>query len=121
MHYKFDLEDRLIDFAVRATDIAEILPNTRVGNHIAGQLVRSSTSPALNYGEAKAAESSNDFIHKMKVSLKELKETLVCLKFIQRKKLISDNPNIELIMKENGELVAIFMKSISTAQQRLEV
>ncbi len=63
----FDLEDRLIDFAVRIISTAESLPNTRVANHIAGQLIRCGTSPAPNYGEAQSAESRADFIHKMKV------------------------------------------------------
>ena len=73
----FDLEDRLIDFAVRIIQIAESLPNTKVGNHIAGQLIRCGTSPAPNYGEAQDAESRSDFLHKMKASLKELRETKV--------------------------------------------
>jgi four helix bundle protein len=61
---KYDLEERLIDFTVIITDIIEALPNSRLGNYIAGQLVRSGCSPALNYGEAQSAESRNDFIHK---------------------------------------------------------
>lgn len=89
-YYRMDLEDRLIDFGAVATDLAELLPPTRTGNHIAGQMVRCSTSPMLNYGEAQAAESRQDFIHKMKVVLKELRETRVCIKFILRKRLISD-------------------------------
>ena len=73
----FDLEDRLIDFAVRIIRTAEALPKTKVGKHISGQLIRSGTSPAPNYGEAQSAESRSDFIHKMKISLKELRETRV--------------------------------------------
>ena len=73
----FDLEDRLIDFAVHIIRTAESLPKTKVGNHIAGQLIRSGTSPAPNYGEAQSAESRSDFIHKMKVALKELRETRI--------------------------------------------
>jgi four helix bundle protein len=65
-HRKYDLEERLIDFAVRIINIVEALPNTRAGNHIAGQLIRCGTSPAPNYGEAQSAESRNDFIHKIK-------------------------------------------------------
>lgn len=76
---KFDLEDRLINFAVRIAEIVESLPNTRAGNHIAGQLIRSGTSPALNYGEAQSAESRSDFIHKIKVVLKELRESSISL------------------------------------------
>ena len=68
---QFDLEERLIDFVVRIIRTAESLPKTRAGNHIAGQLIRSGTSPAPNYGEAQSAESRSDFIHNMKISLKE--------------------------------------------------
>ena len=71
----FDLEDRLIDFAVRTIQLTESLPKTKAGRHIAGQLIRSGTSPAPNYGEAQGAESRSDFIHKMKVCLKALRET----------------------------------------------
>jgi four helix bundle protein len=63
----YDIEDRLIDFAVRIIQVAESLPKTRVANHIAGQLIRCGTSPAPNYGEAQSAESRADFVHKMKV------------------------------------------------------
>lgn len=77
---KYDLEERLIEFAVLIIKVAESLNNTKAGNHIAGQLVRSGTSPALQYGEAQSAESRNDFIHKLKILLKELRESLVALK-----------------------------------------
>jgi four helix bundle protein len=117
---KFDLEDRLIDFAVVATEIVELLPNNRTANHIAGQLARSSTSPMLNYGEAQAAESRNDFIHKMKVCLKELEETFVCLKFIGKKNYVSNIQLLETVKKENDELISIFTKSLNTAQQNLK-
>src|ERR1700759_1791891 len=113
---KYDLEERLIDFAVTISDITEALPNTRIGNYIAGQLVRSGCSPALNYGEAQSAESRNDFIHKMKVILKELRESLVSIKIIERKKLDS----METVLKakdECNQLVAIFVKSIETAKR----
>jgi len=71
----FDLEDRLIDFSVSVIKIADQLPKTYTGKHLGAQIVRSGTSPALNYGEAQSAESRRDFIHKMKISLKELRET----------------------------------------------
>ena len=88
---QFDLEDRLIDFALLVDEIIEKLPNTKLGNHIAGQLTRSSTSPALNYGEAQSAESTKDFVHKLKIILKELRETRVCLKIIMKKPLVANN------------------------------
>jgi four helix bundle protein len=116
---KFDLEERLIDFAVRAITIAEQLPNTYAGKHLGGQLTRSGTSPALNYGEAQAAESRADFIHKMKVSLKELRETYVCLKIIRKKQYFTTE-KLEPILVENNELISIFVKSIDTARVNME-
>lgn len=86
---KFDLEDRLIEFTIKISDLTENLPNTFLGNYLKGQMIKSGTSPALNYGEAQSAESTNDFVHKLKIVLKELRETLVCLKIIDRKPLIS--------------------------------
>jgi four helix bundle protein len=112
---KFDLEDRLIQFSLLILDIVEALPNTRSGNHIAGQLLRSGTSPALNYGEAQVAESRNDFIQKMKICLKELKESYIALQIIKRKPLITDFPNLDICISECKELIAIFLKSIDTA------
>jgi four helix bundle protein len=86
MKSKFsNLEERLIDFAVMVIDLSEKLPKTFAGKHLGNQLVRSGTSPALNYGEAQAAESKKDFIHKMRICLKELRESYVCLKIIDRK------------------------------------
>ncbi len=113
---KFNLDERLIDFASLCIDIAEALLKTVAGNHLAGQLVRSSTSPALHYGEAQAAESRNDFIHKMKVCLKELRETFNCLRLI-RKKNWFDTIKLESILKVNNELISIFVSSLKTAQQ----
>ncbi len=110
---KYDLEERLIDFAVLIADITEILPNTRMGNYLAGQLVRSGCSPALNYGEAQAAESRNDFIHKMKVILKELRESMVSLKIIERRKM-HNLENTLAAKDECNQLIAIFVKSVET-------
>jgi len=110
-----NLEDRLIDFSIRILKLSEVLPNTKAGSHICGQLVRCSTSPAFNYGEAQSAESRVDFIHKMKICLKELRETLVCLKIIYRKPLVTNLEEVQTIMNENNELISIFVKSINTA------
>ena len=114
---KFDLEDRLIDFAIRISEVAESLLNTALGKYIKGQMIRSGTSPALNYGEAQSAESTNDFVHKLKVVLKELRETLVCLKIIKRKPLITPVSKLSPIIEENNELISIFVKSIETAKK----
>jgi four helix bundle protein len=112
---KYDLEERLINFGVAMIKVAERLPRSFAGNHLAGQLVRSGTAPALNYGEAVAAESRNDFIHKMKVALKELRETNNCLKIINRMSWLG-NEMIAAELKECNELIAIFVKSIGTAK-----
>jgi len=114
----FDLEDRLIDFAVRIIRIAEALPKTKIGIHIAGQIIRSGTSPAPNYGEAQSAESRSDFIHKMKISLKELRETRVWLLMIIKANLIKPTSKLELLLDENNQLISIFVKSIDTARQK---
>jgi len=109
-----ELEDRLIDFAVMVIGVVEDLPVSKAGNHIAGQLVRSGTSPAPNYGEARSAESRKDFIHKMKILLKELRETVIWLKIIARRRLAGDALTSGAI-KECGELIAIFISSTKTA------
>ena len=84
----YDLEERLIDFAIQIIRMAGTLPKTRVGNHISGQIIRCGTSPAPNYGEAQSAESRADFIHKMRICLKELRETRVWLLMIEKAPLI---------------------------------
>ncbi len=116
-HGKFDLEDRLIDFAINIDELIDLLPQNRLGKYIAAQMIRSGTSPALNYGEVMAAESANDFIHKMKIILKELRETFVCFKIIKRKPLIKDFNKCQHLYSENDELIAIFVTSIKTAQK----
>ena len=115
----FDLEDRLIDFSIRASDIIDKLPQDKFVNHLSSQLLRSSTSVALNYGEAQGAESLKDFIHKMRVVLKELKESKVCLKLIIRKSKYDFSSELEDVINESKELIAIFIKSISTAERNL--
>jgi four helix bundle protein len=114
---KFDLEDRLIEYASEIIDVVEVLPNTRAGNYIAGQLVRCGLAPSLMYGEAQAAESRDDFIHKMKILLKELKETRACLKLILKKEMVNPVTKFEPLRKENEELIAIVSKSIDTAKR----
>lgn len=117
---KFDLEERLIKFAVQIVEIDETMPNTRAATHIGGQLLHSGTSPALNYGEAQSGESRKDFIHKIKIVLKELRETHVCLKIIYHTKLFKVEDKIVSAIKENNELISIFVKSTETAQRNLQ-
>ena len=116
----YDLEERLIDFAVRVIRMVESLPKTRVGNHIGGQLIRSGTSPAPNYGEAQGAESRADFVHKMKVCLNELRETRVWLLMIVRAKLIKPTSKLDSLIQETNELISIFVTSIRTAKKRVK-
>lgn len=118
MNKPLALEDRLLEFAAIATDIVDMMPNSKLSNHLAGQLIRSSTSPLLNYGEAQVAESRADFIHKMKICLKELKETLVNLKLIKRKNMIADVIFLNKVLSENQQLVSIFVKSVLTASEK---
>jgi four helix bundle protein len=115
---KYDLEDRFVDYTCRMIDVVEALPNTRAGNYMAGQLVRSCHSPTFNYGEAQAAESTKDFIHKMGVILKELKESRTALKVIRKKEMIKPVTKLEGVYKETEELIAIIGKSISTAKKK---
>ena len=115
---EFDLEGRLIEFAVRIIQVAESLQKTKVGNHIAGQLIRCGTSPAPNYGEAQAAESRADFIHKMKVCLKELRESKVWLLMTVKAKLISPATKLDSLIDENDQLISIFVTSLKTAKER---
>lgn len=112
----FNLENRLIEFSLAIIGIVEMLPNTLTGRHLGSQLIRSGTSPAFNYAEAQSAESRKDFIHKMKISLKELRETYVCLRLIKRKPLIQKMKLLEHAIDENNQLISIFVKSISTAR-----
>jgi len=112
----YDLKDRLIDYSVRVIRLSEALPDTRAGRHVGGQILRSGTSPAPNYGEAQAAESRKDFIHKLKVALKELRETNVWLKVIRKWEMVSPASRIEPLIEETDEVIAIIFASIRTAQ-----
>ncbi len=117
---KFDLEERLIDFSILIIEISESLNKTPSGIYISGQIVRSGTSPALHYGEAQSAESRADFVHKLKILLKELRETLVALKLIKRYPLTNKLEIIDKALAEGHELIAIFNKSVETAKKNNE-
>ena len=114
---KFDLEERLLEFASVVIDLSESLPNTRAGNHVAGQILRSGTSPFPNHGEAESAESREDFVHKLKVCLKELRETRRWARLIQRKRWAENGATLLFVLNESDELIRIFMTSIKTARQ----
>ena len=115
MNTRYDLSERLVEFASNMIQIATALPSTFAGNHLANQLVKSGTSPALNYGEAQGAESRNDFIHKLKIALKELRETHCCLRIIQKQNWLKED-KLAKIIDENSQLIAILVKSIETAK-----
>jgi four helix bundle protein len=115
-----NLEERLVSFSVQCIEIANELPANQSGKHLSGQLIKSGTSAPLNYGEAQAAESRKDFIHKMKIVLKELKETSICLKIIHRTNIYKSEEKIVRAINENDELNAIVFTSIETAQRNLQ-
>ena len=114
---KFDLEERLIEFAVRVIRTAESLPKTKTGNHIPGQLIRSGTSPAPNYGEAQSAESRADFVHKMRLALKGLREARIWLLIIVRADLIKPASKLDDLLDESNQFISIFVKSIGTVKK----
>jgi four helix bundle protein len=110
-----ELEERLIDFAVRIVNLSASLPKTAAGKHVAGQILRSGTSPASNYGEARGAESHADFIHKLRIVLKELNETSIWLRVIERSKMLRKELMSDIV-GENRELCRIFTASLRTAR-----
>jgi four helix bundle protein len=110
-----DIEERLLDFAVRVGKAIDTLPDTRLGRHIAGQLVRSGTSPAPNYAEACAAESKKDFIHKLAIVLKELRESSVWIRMIVKSELIPEQ-RLEQLRDECDQICKIIAKSLVTAK-----
>ena len=114
---KFDLENRLINHAVEIVKFYDFLKPTKPAIHLGGQIIRSGTSPALNYGEANAAESKRDFIHKMKVCLKELRETYNCLRIIDAADLHDNQDKVKILLIECNELISIFVTSIKTSMK----
>ena len=106
-----------MEFASAIIDLSENLPDTRAGNHVAGQILRSGTAPYPSHGEAEAAESRDDFIHKLKVCLKELRETRRWARLIKRKGWAREGPTLMLLLSESDELIRIFHSSIKTAQR----
>lgn len=117
---KQELENRLINFAATIIIVAGNFERNYSGNHLASQIIRSGTSPALNYGEAQSAESSKDFVHKMGICLKELRESFVCLKIIEKANLTTDLNNLSIAKTEVNELISIFVSSIKTAKANMK-
>jgi four helix bundle protein len=114
---RYDLSERLIEFAVRIIELVERLPRTHSGRHIGGELLRCGTSPAPNHAEAQGAESRKDFVHKMSIGLKELRETKVWLLITQKKMAKGIETELEWLLNESDELIKIFVSSIKTAER----
>lgn len=118
---KYDLEDRLIRFGAAVIRYVDRLPNTIAGRHLGGQLIRSGTAPALHYGEAQSAESSKDFIHKIKIALKELRESRANLRMIGDAGMMAPtDPDHIWLLNESLELIRILSKSAKTASNNLQ-
>ncbi len=112
----YDLEERLLEFSVRTIRLCRNIENSPAGNHVSKQLLRSSTSPLANHGEAQGAESAKDFIHKLGISVKELRETLRWLKLVKRVPLVIKPELLDELMDETDQLIRIFVASIKTAK-----
>jgi four helix bundle protein len=115
-----NLEDRLIQFAIDVILITKKIDNSFAAQHLAKQLIRSATSAALNYGEAQSGETTRDFLHKMKICLKELRESHVNLKIQKGANLILSIEKLEVLLDENNQLISIFVSSIKTASKKLK-
>ncbi len=114
-----DIEERLVDFAVMIIEVTDKLPSSRAGNHLANQLIRSGTSPAAHYAEARGAESQKDFVHKLGLCSKELNESRVWLKIIGRGKLLPRELALQAF-RECDELCRIISASVKTARSKLQ-
>lgn len=114
----YDLEERLLEFSVRTIRLCRNIESSQAGNHVSKQLLRSSTSPLANHGEAQGAESTKDFAHKLGISVKELRETLRWLKLVKRVPLVSKPELLEDLLDETDQLIRIFVASIKTAKSK---
>lgn len=114
----YDLEERLLEFAVHVVKLTKTLSNDYADRHIGNQLLRSGTAPLSHHGESQGAESPADFIHKLRLALKELRETDRWLKLIARAKLAPADSDLPNLMSETDQLIRIFVKSIATAEMR---
>lgn len=113
-----NLEDRLIQFAIDVIIMCKKIDKSFASEHLAKQLIRSATSSALNYGEARSGESTNDFLHKMKICLKELRESFINMKIQKGAELVTDIDSLNKLLKENDELISIFVASVKTASSK---
>ena len=118
---KFNLEERLLEFAVRVIRVSESMKRSPAGIYVADQLLRSATSPYGHHGEAEGAESRDDFVHKLRVCYKELREARRWLRLVQRTPLVTKPDLLDALVVEAGELVRIFSASIRTAEKNRPV
>lgn len=116
----FDLEERLLEFSSTIVEIVRVIPSSKEGTYLSNQLIRSGISPLLNYGEAISGESRKDFVHKIKVVLKELRETYNCLRLIHKINIVQEKEMLEKAISENNELISIFVQSVKTAKRNME-
>ena len=114
----YDLEDRLLEFAARIIKLSKALVADYADRHIGNQLLRSGTAPLSHHGEAQAAESPADFIHKLRLALKELRETERWLKLLVRADLVPDGRDLSSLLAETDQLIRIFVTSIATSEKR---
>lgn len=117
---KFDLEERLVNFATLIVNLSDTIKGSGAGVYLKNQIIRSGIAPALIYAESLSAESRKDFIHKLKLALKELRETSVSMKILLKSNLVRDEKIALSVQDEVHQLIAIFVKSIETAQSRLQ-
>jgi four helix bundle protein len=115
---RFDLEDRLLRFAANVVRLSEGIPSSRAGKHVAGQFLRAGTSVLPNHGEAQAAESPNDFVHKLRICLKDLRETRRWLRLILEVPLLKEADQADHLLNETEQLIKIFAASVRTVLQK---
>jgi four helix bundle protein len=114
----YDLEERLLEYSVVVVRFVESMHLSDSGRHVAKQLMRSGTAPMAHHGEAQAAESADDFVHKMSIALKELRESVRWLELTQRVPLTNQGDDVTALITETDELIRIFYTSIKTAKKR---
>jgi four helix bundle protein len=113
-----DLEERLLNYSTEIIRIVEQLPNTRAGNHVAGQLLRSGTPPMPSHGEVQPTESRTDYVRKFQVCLKKLRESKRWLRLIIRVPLVPNPESVEPLLDETEQLIKIFFTSVQTISRR---
>lgn len=114
-----NLENRVINFASKVLFVCDTIKPTESGKHLKSQLIRSGTSVALNFGEARSSESRKDLFHKISIVVKELRESQINMKLLKINNLTSDEAILQKTLEENNQLIAIFVKSLQTIRSKL--